>query len=307
LGKLNSRTTDYTAIYAGLTSTKATYDVLRNPPNLPLQMTDIPGTGQLLPPDCSSTRTFYGVKSAPGQAFWGFHGEANQAPIASPEMMLGAGVGSGLSFNELYFSKNQYNLARFWGYLFTSMGIAGSFNANQTYDCSVYPISTSVLCQGGGKGVYTATSRTMHPMPEVNIILADDISHAPVACKLDDSQGEAQFFVYGGSVARPAQGKNDTLYFTVSRSGDLKATASMDFATQPGTGQSEDAVLGSEYKPVSGRLYFAAGESRKTIAVMVYGFNSTNSTTRKVYLRVSNTDGAAMPTQPVAAGNIYAP
>jgi hypothetical protein len=307
LSKLNSRTTDYTAIYAGLTSTKASYEVLRNPPDLPLQMTGIPGTGQLLPPDCSSTRTFYGVKSAPGQAFWAFHGEANKAPEVSVEMMLGAAVGSGLSFYQLYEKKEQYSQARFWGYLFTSMGIAGAFNANQTYDCSVYPISTSVLCQGDGKGVYTATSRTMHPMPEVNVILADDISHAPVACSLNDSQSEAQFFAYGGSIARPAAGKSDTLYFTISRSGASKAAAYLDYATEAGKNPSEDAVPGSEYKPVSGRLFFAAGESRKTIAITVYGNNSTNGTTRKVYLRVANASGAAMPQQPVATGNIYAP
>jgi hypothetical protein len=261
----------------------------------------------VLVPDCSNTRTFYGVKSAPGQAFWAFHGEANQAPVVSAEMMLGAGVGSGLSFIDLFQSKDQYSQSRFWSYLLSSMGMAGMLNANQSYDCNVPPISTSVICQGGGQGVYTATSRTMHPMPEVNIIMADDISHAPVMCSLSDSQSEAQFFAYGGSVARPAQGKSDTLYFTISRSGGAEKAAYLDYATQPGSGRPEDAVPGSEYKPVSGRLYFAAGESRKTVAVTVYGHDSTNSTTRKVYIRVSNATGAAMPNQPVVAGNIYAP
>lgn len=55
-----------------------------------------------------------------------------------------------------------------------------------------------------------------------------------------------------------------TMTFTVTRSGDLTGSSSVNFATADGT-----AIAGSDYTAKSGTVSFAAGETTKTITVAV--------------------------------------
>ncbi len=55
-----------------------------------------------------------------------------------------------------------------------------------------------------------------------------------------------------------------TATFTVTRSGDIAPTASVDYATSDGT-----AKAVSDYTPTSGTLHFAAGETSKSITVAI--------------------------------------
>ena len=63
-----------------------------------------------------------------------------------------------------------------------------------------------------------------------------------------------------------ATGDAANLVFTVTRSGRLHRSSTVDFATSSGS-----APHGEDFQPISGTLNFAWGETSKTITVPVYG------------------------------------
>ena len=66
-----------------------------------------------------------------------------------------------------------------------------------------------------------------------------------------------------------AEGTSGTtnFVFTVTRTGDLSGTSSVNFATADGTATTAD----NDYQPKSGTLNFAANQATATIAVLVNG------------------------------------
>ncbi|WP_420860566.1 Calx-beta domain-containing protein [Algirhabdus cladophorae] len=95
---------------------------------------------------------------------------------------------------------------------------------------------------------------------------------------------------------------NVTLIFTVTRSGNLDATASVDFTLSPYTSATtpEDFVSGyidpNTGQPRAGTIEFAAGETTQTIELVVAGDNVTEGT-EYVVMNLSNltTDAAEAP------------
>ena len=79
-----------------------------------------------------------------------------------------------------------------------------------------------------------------------------------------------------------------TLDFEVSLSRTASGTTSVDYATSDGT-----ASAGVDYDAVSGTLVFAAGETRKTIAVTVHD-DAHNEGAETMSLTLSNTSGVKL-------------
>ncbi len=69
-----------------------------------------------------------------------------------------------------------------------------------------------------------------------------------------------------GASAAEGDGPGGTVTFTVTRTGDLTAASSVDFATQ-----SESAVAGQDFMTAQGRLDFNPGETSRTITVDLLG------------------------------------
>ena len=76
------------------------------------------------------------------------------------------------------------------------------------------------------------------------------------------AQSAAIIDSYGGSALENA----GAVTVTVAQSGKTNTGVSVDYITKDGTGKA-----GVDYKPVSGTLAFAAGETEKTISILLAG------------------------------------
>jgi len=87
------------------------------------------------------------------------------------------------------------------------------------------------------------------------------------------------------------------MIFTVTRSGSISGTVTVDYATMDGT-----AVAGSDYAATSGTLTFAPGEMAHTIAVPIID-DAVPELTEKLFLTLSNATHATIAV-PSAGGTI---
>jgi hypothetical protein len=102
------------------------------------------------------------------------------------------------------------------------------------------------------------------------------------------------------SDASITEGKRGVKYltFTVTLSAASNAPVTMQYVTQNGT-----ATAGSDYQALSGVLTFAAGETRKTVSIAIYGDNTAESD-ETFQLLISNVTGAAVISDAVGVGTI---
>ncbi|PYS63737.1 MAG: hypothetical protein DMF74_09040 [Acidobacteria bacterium] len=82
----------------------------------------------------------------------------------------------------------------------------------------------------------------------------------------------------------------------VTRTGDVSAPTSVDYATSDGT-----ATAGSDYTATSGTLTFAAGELSKTISIPIIDDNLYEGTAETFNLTISNPTGGAILSSPSVA------
>lgn len=262
--KIKTGKNDYSLIYAGLESTKTAYDTARK----------VPVTGDLLP-DCSATRTFNGVVSDPGDAFWAWHGNSNENPYVNPETVLAGALAYGLSYKDLWNSPNQTQKALFIAGLGVTTALDAAHPAGKAYQCADSAFKFSSLCPqtdaSRAKITYVGSGRNGdYPMPETNIILALKLNHEPVACGLNDTADRAtkKLYLYGDEVKEGAQGQSSTIRFQLERSGSVTSEAQVDYLLKSGT-----ATPGSDYTVHSGRVRFGVGEAVKVLSVSVIGDN----------------------------------
>jgi subtilisin-like proprotein convertase family protein len=87
-----------------------------------------------------------------------------------------------------------------------------------------------------------------------------------------------------------AEGDSGTtaFVFTVSRTGDLSGTSSVDFATADGI-----AVAGTDYVSANGTVQFLANETSKTISTQVNG-DTTDQDDEEFFVNLSNVTGATI-------------
>lgn len=83
-------------------------------------------------------------------------------------------------------------------------------------------------------------------------------------------------------------GGTSTASFTVTRSGDVSGTSSVDFATANGS-----ATAPSDYQATSGTVTFAAMETTKTIAVVING-DTTAEPNETFFVNLSDPSGASV-------------
>ena len=308
LGKITSDLTRYTAIYAGLDSTKLAYDAARNPvPGVPLPPSAPPAS---LLPDCTATRTFRGVTSKPGHAFWAYHGEEQSSPQVSPESILGAAAFGGISYYELLGKCIDGKIPycyKYAGFVAVSASAGTLAPADKANGCSTFPISETPLCGGTDDRIklFLSAGRDGHAMPEVNIVMADTLDHPLKTCGLLSTPAAPTVLqVFGRSLDRQDPNAGDKLRFLVQRNGSSVGASTVNYNTVAGS-DSDDAKPNVDYRPVSGSLGFAPGETAKWIEVQVLNNPAPpTNPSKKVYLRLSDAQSAKLPADPVGVGAI---
>ena len=130
-----------------------------------------------------------------------------------------------------------------------------SIELNPTPDCT----ASGAVCTPEGGALMTGLTRTVQGPPVMSIADA----------AVDEAEGV-------------------TLDFEVSLSRAASGTTSVDYATSDGT-----ASAGVDYDAVSGTLVFAAGETRKTIAVTVHD-DAHNEGAETMSLTLSNPSGVKL-------------
>ena len=130
-----------------------------------------------------------------------------------------------------------------------------SIELNPTPDCT----ASGAVCTPEGGALMTGLTRTVQGPPVMSIADAE----------VDEAEGV-------------------TLDFEVSLSRAASAASSVDYATSDGT-----ATAGVDYDASAGTLDFAAGETRKTVAVMVHD-DAHNEGSETLTLTLSNPSGAVL-------------
>ena len=117
-------------------------------------------------------------------------------------------------------------------------------------------------------------------------ILPAGASAAPKLVKL-------RFSTLSYSTVEPTSGTG-TATVTVLRSGNTRVPASVNYATQDGTGAS-GAKAGIDYIAASGPLSFAAGETRKTIQITTLHNGIMGPASKRLSINLTNGSPTALP------------
>lgn len=275
LSQVNTRSGDYSAIYAGLSSTHTEYTTKRD--NVP--------NAELIYPNCSTTREFNGVESDEGHAFWAWHGKSSEAPVPSAET-IGTMVGlSAYIYTDVDYTSYYYLLG-------ASAALGVAHPVDNTYECDDLPFTYSPFC--GDDELNLGAANDGHwPMPETNIILAqtlhyDEIEDANTCESQDDGGGTPRVVGLGGASVegQPTDDEPQTFKFDIERRGNPDTEFSLDYETVAGS-----ARPNFDFEPVSGTLHFEPGEMRKTVEVELIGDNIIEPA-ETYSLMLSNANGA---------------
>jgi Ca2+-binding RTX toxin-like protein len=111
--------------------------------------------------------------------------------------------------------------------------------------------------------------------------------------------------VFVGSDQSVLEGNSGTtsMVFTLTRSGDLTGSTSLNWSTDIGGGGTNAPNLTDVSGPISGSVTFAAGESQKQIIISVNG-DVTVEPDEVFHLTVSNVSGGVIGDDGVAVGTI---
>jgi hypothetical protein len=135
--------------------------------------------------------------------------------------------------------------------------------------------------------------RTISANPRTRVLLLITallaLALVPAAASAAPKPAKLRFSSLTYRVNEPTSGTT-TFSATVLRSGNTRVPASVNYTTQDGT-----ATDGIDYTAASGPLTFAAGETRKTIAITILHNGITGPTSKSLSIKLSGGSPTAVP------------